>query len=174
MLIYPFIFTFPSLSLHCQSTTMHLRSDVTAWQSHSLHWTDLTYLMDIWLMIHMYLFLFLVSPMCPLLWSDQSWVLTPHGQALSITSPYAHFLVFHSYLTCLYLPFARTPSPKPQPIAYMSLPQNWDLALTLHTISHLFCTISHHISLPQSHCLYLPQYTWRQSLTPRSHPLRAP
>ena len=29
------------------------------------------------------------------------------SQALSITSPYAHFLVFHSYLTCLYLPFAQ-------------------------------------------------------------------
>ena len=30
MLIYPSIFTFPSLSLHCWSTTMHLRSDATA------------------------------------------------------------------------------------------------------------------------------------------------
>ena len=57
-------------------------------------------------MIHMYLLLFLVSPMCPLLRSNQSQVLTPHGQALSITSPYAHFLVCHLYLTCLYLPFA--------------------------------------------------------------------
>ena len=55
----------------------------------------------------MYLLLFLVSPMCPLLRSDQSQALTPCGQALSITSPYAHFLVFHSYLTCLYLPFAK-------------------------------------------------------------------
>ena len=47
----------------------------------------------------------------------------------------------------------------------------------LTLISHyfaLFCTISHHIALPWSHHLYLPQYTWRQSLTPRSHPLRAP
>ena len=76
-------------------------------QLHLLHWTDLTYLMDTWLMIHMYLLLFLVFPMCPLLWSNQSWALTPCGQALSITSPYAHFLVFHLYLTCLYLPFAQ-------------------------------------------------------------------
>ena len=30
MLIYPSIFAFPSLSLHRQFTTMHLRSDVTA------------------------------------------------------------------------------------------------------------------------------------------------
>ena len=49
----------------------------------------------------------------------------------------------------------------------MNLPQNWDLALTPHTVSHLFHTISHRIALPQSHCLYLPHYTWRQSLTPR-------
>ena len=63
-----------------------------------------------------------------------------------------------------------TSSPKPQPIAYMSLPQNWDLALTPCTVSCLSRTISHHITLPRSHCLYLPQYTWRQSLTPRSHP----
>ena len=55
---------------------------------------------------------------------------------------------------------------KPQPFAYMSLPQNWDLALTLHTISRLFHTILHHIALPWYHQLYLPP--------PRSHPLRAP
>ena len=68
-LIYPSIFAFPSLSLHRRSTTMHLRSNATtlvlARQSHSLHWTDLAYLMDIWLMIHMYSLLFLVSPTCP-------------------------------------------------------------------------------------------------------------
>ena len=40
--------------------------------------------------------------------------------------------------------------------------------------SRSFHTISHRIALPRSHRLYLPQYTWRQSLTPRSHPLRAP
>ena len=68
----------------------------------------------------------------------------------------------------------RTSLPKSQPIAYMSLPQNWDLALTLRTVSCLFRTILHHIALPWSHRLYLPQYTRRQSLTPRSHPLRAP
>ena len=55
----------------------------------------------------MYLLLFLVSPTCPLLQSDQSQALALHGQALSITLPCAHFLVFHLYLTCLYLPFAQ-------------------------------------------------------------------
>ena len=104
-LIYPSIFAFPSLSLHCWSTTMHLHSNATTRQLHSPHQTNLTYLMDTWLMIHMYLLLFLVSPTCPLLRSNQSWALTLHGQALSITSPYAHILIYHSYLTCLYLPF---------------------------------------------------------------------
>ena len=92
---------------------MHLRSDATVLvltltrQSHSLYQTDLAYLMDIWLTIHMYLLLFLASPMCPLLRSDQSWGLAPRGQALSIASPYARILVYHSYLTCLYLPLTR-------------------------------------------------------------------
>ena len=74
-------------------------------QSHLLHQTDLAYLMDTWLMIHMYLLLFLVSPTSPLLQSNQSRALAPCSQALSITLPYAHFLVYHSYLTCLYFTF---------------------------------------------------------------------
>ena len=160
--------------LLCTSALTQLHAIALTWQSHSLHQTNLAYLMDTWLMIHMYLLLFLVSPTCPLLQSDQSWALTPCSQALFLTLPYAHFLVFHSYLTCLYLPFKGKSSPKPQQIAYMSLPQNWDLALTPCTVSHLFRTVVHHITLPQSHHLYLPQYTWRQSLTPRLHPLRAP
>ena len=61
---------------------MHPRTDVTtlalAQQLHLLHWTDLTYLMDTCFMIHMLLLLFLVSPMCALLWSC--------SQALSIAS----------------------------------------------------------------------------------------
>ena len=162
----------------CTSAPMrpHAIALVLAWQLHLLYQTDLAYLMDIWLTIHMYLLLFLVSPMCPLLRSDQSWVLVPRGQALSIALPYACIFVYHSYLTCLYLPFATEHhyrSPNQLPI-HTSLPQNWDLALTLCTVSHLFCTISHCIALPRSHHFYLPQYTWRQSLTPRSHPLRAP
>ena len=86
---------------------LHAIALVLAWQLHLLHQTNLAYLMDIQLTIHMYLLLFLVSPTCSLLWSDQSQALTPHGQALSITSHYAHFLVFHLHLTCLYLPFER-------------------------------------------------------------------
>ena len=100
---FHFSFTFSTSLIH--HYTPLLRCNRT--QSHSLHWTNRTYLMDIWLTIHMYLLLFLVSPTCPLLRSNQSQVLAPRGQALSITLPYAHFLVFHLYLTCLYLPFAR-------------------------------------------------------------------
>ena len=156
-------------------TSAPMRPLVLAWQSHLLYRTDLAYLMDIWLTIHMYLLLFLVSPTCPLLQSDQSRVPAPHGQALSIASPYAHVLVYHSYLTCLYLPFAKKTesiTKAPTNCLYES-PQNWDFALTLRTYFALFCTISLRIALPWSHRLYLPQYTWRQSLTPRSHPLRA-
>ena len=95
-------------------TRPHVITLTLAQQSHSLYQIDLAYLMDIWLMIHMYLLLFLASPTCPLLRSDQSQGLAPRGQALSIASPYARILVYHLYLTCLYLPFAkRTSSPKP-------------------------------------------------------------
>ena len=104
----PFYFHFPfafptSLIHHYAPLLQHDRA--CTWQLHSLHWTDLTYLMDTWLTIHMYLLLFLVSPMCPLLRSDQSQALTLRSQALSITLPYAHFLVYHLYLTCLYFTF---------------------------------------------------------------------
>ena len=153
MLIYPSIVAFPSLSLHRQSTTTHLRSDTTAlvlaWQLHSLHWTDLVYLMDIWLTIHMYLLLFLVSPMCPLLRSDQSRVLTPHGQALSITSHYGHFLVFHLYLTCLYLPFEKNIiTEAPTNCLYESPPE---LRFSTYASHHL-ALISHYFVL--KNCRY--------------------
>ena len=126
---------------------MHLCSNAIAlaWQSHSLHQTDLTYLMDIWLTIHMYLLLFLVSPMCPLLQSDQSWVLALHSQALSITSPYAHFLVFHSYLTFLYLPFAKRKiiAEAPTNCLYESPPE---LRFCTYA-SHRLALISHYFAL---------------------------
>ena len=40
-------------------TWLHAIALALTWQSHLLHWTDLAYLMDIWLTIHMYLLLFL-------------------------------------------------------------------------------------------------------------------
>ena len=97
-------------------------------------------------MIHMYLLLFLVSPMCPLLWSDRSQVLAPHGQALSITSPYAHILVYHSYLTCLYLHFMGNIITKaPTNCLYESPPE---LRFSTHASHHL-ALISHYFA---SHC----------------------
>ena len=95
-------------------------------------------------MIHMYLLLFLVSPTCPLLWSDQSQVLAPRSQALSIALPYAHILVYHSYLTCLYLPFAKKNiiTEAPTNCLYES-PQK--LRFCTYA-SHLFCTILHYFA----------------------------
>ena len=98
----------------------------------------------------MYLLLFLVSPMCPLLRSDQSRALAPCGQALSITFPYAHILVYHSYLTCLYLPFAQNIiTEAPTNCLYESPPElrfstyaSHHLALILHYFaSHYTATI---------------------------------
>ena len=119
----------------------------------------------------MYLLLLLVSPKCLLLRSDQSRGLALRGQALSIALPYPCILVYHSYLTCLYLPFTgNIVTEALTNCLYESPPE-----LRFRTYaSCLFRTISHRIALPRSHCLYLPQYTWRQSLTPRLHPLRAP
>ena len=168
-LIYPSIFAFPSLSLHHWSTPMHLRSNATALalarQSHLLYRTDLAYLMDIWLTIHMYLLLFLASPTCPLQRSDQSRGLAPRGQALSIASPYAHILVYHLYLTCLYLPFAKEHhrrSPNQLPI--------W--VSPRIKISHLrFALISHYFALFRiaSHCHDLTVSTCPN--TPGDNPL---
>ena len=157
-----------------------LRTSTLTWphDNRLLPRTDLAYLMDIWLMIHMYLLLFLVSPTCPLLQSDQSRVLALCGQALSIALPYAHIIVYHLYLTSLYLPFKKEHnrwSPNHLPIWVSPRIEISHLCFTLsRAYFALFHTISHRIALPQSHHLYLPQYTWRQSLTPRSHPLRAP
>ena len=109
----------------------------------------------------MYLLLFLVSPTCPLLRSNQSQALAPHGQALSITLPYAHFLVFHSYLTCLYLPFTQNIiREEPHNGLYQFPPELRFSTYTLHRltlISHyftLFRTISHYFTLFRiaSHC----------------------
>ena len=157
---------------------MHLHSNAIALalarQLHLLYRTDLAYLMDIWLTIHMYLLLLLVSPTCLLLQSDQSRGLALHGQALSIALPYAHILVYHSYLTCLYLPFAtqhhyRSPNHLPiwvSPRIEMShlcfAPSHAYFTLMLRTVSCLFHTyalhrltlISHYFALFRiaSHC----------------------
>ena len=182
MLIYPFIFAFPSLSLHRRSTTTHLCSNATTCDRARSRTTIALALLDRSCLFdghmtydsHVFTSILSVSNMPPP-------VVRPITRSRTAWSG-----TFYSFAICSHscLPFVfnlpvftfrqRTLLPKPQPIAYMSLPQNWDFPLTLHTYFALFRTISHRIALPWSHHLYLPQYTWRQSLTPRSHPLRAP
>ena len=172
MLIYPSIFAFPSLSLHRWSTTMHLHSNTTI----ALASSDRSHLFDGHMTYdsHVFTSILSVSNVPPP-------VVRPIMSSHTVWSD-----TFYSFTICSHscLPFIfnlpvftfhqKTSSPKPQPFAYMSLPQNWDFALMLCTYFALFCTILHRIALPRSHHLYLLQYTWRQSLTPRSHPLRAP
>ena len=97
----------------------------------------------------MYSLLFLVSTTCPLLRSDQSRVLAPHGQALSITSPYAHILVYHSYLTCLYFTFhKKIITEAPTNCLYESPPELRFSTYASHCltlISHYFA--SHHTAM---------------------------
>ena len=94
-------------------------------------------------MIHMYLLLFLVSPMCPLLRFNQSRALALRGQALSITLPYACFLVFHLYLTCLYLPFTQIiVREEPHNCLYQFPPE---LRFSTYT-SHCLALISHYFA----------------------------
>ena len=182
MLIYPSIFTVPLLSLHCRSTTMHLHSDVTACNcactctTITLASSDQSRLFDGHMTYNSHVFTSILSisnvpppAVWPITSSHTAWSGTFYNFALCSLS----CLPFVFNLPVFYL-LLRTSSEKSHTIAYTSFPQNWDLALTPCTVSHLFCTISHRIALPWSHCLYLPQHTWRQSLAPRLHPLRAP
>ena len=122
----------------------------------------------------MYLLLFLVSATCPLLRSDQSQALAPCGQALSITSPYAHFLVFHSYLTCLYLPFAQKIIIREEPHTCLyQFPSELRFSTyTLHRltlISHYFA--SHHTAMIPLSLLattHLETIPYPQSAPPQS------
>ena len=182
MLIYPSIFAFPSLSLHRRSTPTHLHSNATACNRACACTTIALALLDRFRLFdghmtydsHVFTSILSVSNVPP----PAVRPITRSRTARSGTF-YSFAICLHSCLPLVFnLPvftFCKgTSLLKSQPIAYMSLPQNWDFALTLHTYFALFCTILHRIALPQSHHLYLPQYTWRQSLTPRSHPLRAP
>ena len=154
-----------SLSITSSASSIHLYTPLH-WcnhmqtHTHLLHRTDLTYLMDTWFTIHMFLLLFLVSPTCALPWSDQSWALAPHGQALhfgwALCSLSCWPFIFNFHVFTIH-------SKKPQPITYMSFPQNWDLALTP-------CTISHCIAQPCNPTVFTLHHTWRWSLAPRSQP----
>ena len=181
-LIYPSIFVFPSLSLHRRSTPTHLCSDTTARDCArartiiALALSDRSRLFDGHMTYdsHVFTSILSVSNVPP----PAVWPIT-RSRTMRSGTFYSFAIRSHSCLPFIFnlsvFTFHQgTLSLKPQPIAYMSLPQNWDFALTLRAYFALFRTISHCIALPRSHRLYLPHYTWRQSLTPRSHPLRAP
>ena len=154
-LIYPSIFAFPSLSLHHRSTTTHLRSDATtcdrARMTIALALSDWSCLFDGHMTYNSHIFTSILSV---------SNVPPPVVQPI-MSSCTTQSGTFYSFAICLCscLPFIfnlpvftfhwRTSLPKPQPIAYMSLPQNWDFALMLCTILCLFHTISHYFP---SHC----------------------
>ena len=105
----------------------------------------------------------------PVVWPITNPCTTQSGTYYSFTSdePYPHFLVCHSYLTCLYLPFAPE---KSQRIAHTSFPQHSELVLMPCITSHSSHTFSHCITLPCNCTVFTIYHTWRQSLTPRSHP----
>ena len=146
-LIYPSIFAFPLLPLHHWSTSTHPCTDVTAhnhththlirpishiWWTHVLWFTCFTSILS--------------NPnMCPpAVWPITSPRTMWTGTYYSFTSdePYALFLVDHSYLTCLYLPFNTENHPYEFPP---------ELKLSTYT-SHGTASTSHHFS--QLHCLY--------------------
>ena len=153
MLIYPSIFTFPLLPLHCQYTTTH--SDHTQSWSHSLHWTDLAYLMDTWFTIHMFLLLFLVSPTCALPGFDQSWALAPRGQALTIG------LLWMSLMLSLLLPFVFNlpvftfcSTQAPTNCLYEFPPELRFSTYASHCLALILHHFASHCTASQSHCLY--------------------
>ena len=111
---FRFSFTFPTLPIHPCAPPLrrnHTRTRMTI----ALALSDQSHLFDGHMTYDSHVFTSILSVSnVPLLRSDQSRGLAPRGQALSIASPYACILVYHSYLTCLYLPFAtQTSSPKP-------------------------------------------------------------
>ena len=159
----PVIFTFLSLSLHHWSTSTH-PTNMTSHMSlhnhsHAMHhlcsiglvsltwWTD-SYNSHV-------TFSFLSYPMHALPWPDQSQIIMPHGQVLNYgfatDEPCACFLVYHSHLTHLYLPF----EPKG------SFPPDFRLGLFCLTILPHKLFSSQHWSashLKSSKCLVSPNF----------------
>ena len=117
-------------------------------------------------------FLFLVSPTCTLPWSDQSWALAPHGQALTIASLWINLmlsflLTIHISLTCIYL--------SRQTIYPYKFPPELRFSTYIsHRItSHSPCTISHCITLPHSPTVFTCYTTPGDDPLPPDHTLRA-
>ena len=112
---------------------------------------------------HVFTSILSIPNVCPpVIWP----IMSPHTMwsgtfySFALDEPYALFLVDHSYLTCMYLPF--TPG-EPQPVAYTSFPQNSNLALMPCIAPHSPHTISHCIALPCNPTVFTLHHT------PRSH-----
>ena len=122
-----------------------------------LHWTSLTYLMDIHMMYdsHVYSFLFSYLMCPPVAQPIMNHCTTWSGTYYSFTlnELCAHFLDYHLYLTCLYLPFA------PENCIYKFPPV---CRFSVFKSPHF---TSHHIA-SQSHCLYLLCHTRDDPLPP--------
>ena len=100
--------TKPSLQHVWAFTTAHVWC-LPSWTHYQLlHQPSFIYLMDIWPMICIVTFPFLVTQCAPL-WPDQSQVIMPCGQGIcccfTTDEPCAWFLDYHLYLTHLSLPY---------------------------------------------------------------------
>ena len=157
-LIYPSIFAFPLLPLHHQSTSMHPCTDAT---THSLIWWTHVLWFTCFISI-----LSIPNMRPPMVWPIMSPGTPWSGTFYSFTldEPYAPFLVDHSYLTCLYLPFDT------HNFNHMSFPQNSNLAVTPHITLCSPHTISHCITLPWNPTIF----TLLHDPLPPDHTLRAP
>ena len=162
----PFYFHFSitssisSIHHYAPPALMRSRSHSLIWWTYDLRFTCFTSILSI------------PNRHPPTVWPIMSPCTMRSGTYYSFTSdePYACFLVYHLYLTCLYFTFCSDHKEESQPIAYTSFPQDWELALTPHITSLSPCTILHCITLPHNPTVFTLHHTWRQSLTPRSHP----
>ena len=137
-----FSFTFSTSSIHHYAPL--LWGDCMQLRSDSLHWADLTYLMDTWFMIHMYLLLFLVSPTCLLLWSDQSWAFALHSQVLRLGWALCSLSCFSFVFNLPVFTFRYREAPKTNhPFEFPP-----EFRVSTYALSHTTLT-SHHFA---SHC----------------------
>ena len=133
MLIYPSIFTFPLLSLHHRSTTTHLHSDVTTRDRARTRMTialapsDRSHLFDGHMTYNSHVFTSILSvsnvpppAVRPITSSRTAW----SGTFYSFTICSHSCLPFVFNLPVFTFHQGTRSLPKPQPIAYMGLPQN--------------------------------------------------
>ena len=109
----------------------------------------------------------LSSPTCALLQPNQSWILMPHGQALTIASLQMSLILAFLFAICIKLAHIYLLTHN---CLYEFPPE---FRLSTYTSPHITFALHHfasHHTASQSHHLYLLHHTWRQSLTPRLHP----